>query len=85
MSLYKQTDARQEAVDPAVAFLKASQLVRCHPGHELQWDGPGQSAQVPKQDNRGTRLRFRRKYMSSWAVNTEKLHHSPHLLEWSLD
>lgn len=63
MSLYKQTDTRQEAVDPAVRFMKASKLLRCHPGHELQWDSPGQSAQVPKQDNRGTQLQLKMEYM----------------------
>lgn len=49
VSLYKQKDTRQEAVDPAVGFIWASELLRCRPGHELQWDSAGQNAQVPKQ------------------------------------
>lgn len=59
VSLSKQTDSRQEAVDPAACFIKASKLLYCHPGHELQWDSPGQNAQVPKQGNRAAELQFK--------------------------
>lgn len=52
-SLNRQT-GRQEAVDPAGSlYIGVKAPLCCHPGHELQWDGPGQNAQVPKQGDRG--------------------------------